>query len=90
MLTHLVYESRRRNLSFYLLIFQPKGYYITNSYPHPLYSVDKSFCYNVVMKLLCLQFYRLIKVSDSPLTYMSVPYYKVKFDTPDLGLDKTA
>jgi len=29
-----------------------------------------------------LQFYRLIKVKDNPLTYLSVPYYKVKFPMP--------
>lgn len=62
------------------LDFQPKGYYITDSYPHPLYPVDKSICYKVVMELLSnMQFWRLIKVSDSPLTYLSVPYYKVTF-----------
>jgi len=31
------------------------------------------------MKPTHMQFYRLIKVSDSPLTYMPVPYYKVTF-----------
>jgi len=43
-------------------------------------SVDKSLCYYTVME--SLQFYRLIKVKDNPLTYLSVPYYKVKFDMP--------
>jgi len=34
------------------------------------------------MKPTQLQFYRLIKVSDYPLTYLSVPYYKVTFSVP--------
>ena len=43
-------------------------------------------CYHIVM-----QFWRLIKVSDNPLTYLSVPYYKITFwDAPDFSelLDK--
>ena len=33
-----------------------------------------------------LQFYRLIKVVDDPLTYMVAPYYKVTFpDAPDFS-----
>ncbi len=28
-----------------------------------------------------MSFWRLIKVSDNPLTYLSVPYYKVSFAT---------
>ena len=31
-----------------------------------------------------MSFWRLIKVSDSPLTYLSVPYYKVTFSTADV------
>ena len=45
----------------------------------PLISVDKSLCYNTVME--SLQFYRLIKVKDDPLTYLSVPYYKIDFSS---------
>jgi hypothetical protein len=39
------------------------------------------------MELLSnMSFWRLIKVSDNPLTYLSVPYYKVKFpSTADLS-----
>ena len=33
-----------------------------------------------------LQFYRLIKVMDDPLTYIPIPYYRVTFsDAPDFS-----
>ena len=83
MLTHPVEDQRRRSNLLSTLDFQPKGYYITESYPHPLYPVDKSIRYNSVMELLSnMQFWRLIKVKDSPLTYLSIPYYRVTFSDP--------
>ena len=87
MLAHLVEDQRRRSNFSLPFDFQPKGYYTTVSYPHPLYPVDKSIRYKVVMEMLSnMQFWRLIKVKDSPLTYLSIPYYRVTFsDAPDFS-----